>query len=274
MSKKAILDKLHKKMDSKHFIVAAGVDNLAEEKCCSESGCDLILLYPTADYQNAKNRFLAGYLAFGNTNHMMETMASDMMPTMNHRNLTAGLNGCDPFINNRILLEKMRQYGFIGIHNYPAISLIDGNFGMNLDNLKTGFDKEIELFKNANENSLLTCGMVRTQKQAMQLVRIGIDVLIFYVGLGEKHHMQTSDREYYIAQDIRLLKEFSLAVRKLSSTIPILFFSERLQTIDEVNNIVKEVKEINGYFLMPVTKTSTSLKKLQLEISQLKKICY
>lgn len=272
--RKNCFEKIAEKMRGRQLIVAAGVDSLEQEKCCDKSGCDLILLYPTAKYEHASNRFLAGFLAFGNVNEMMEQMATDLMPMMNNQNLMAGLNGSDPFKNDRILLQKMKEFGFMGIHNYPTMSLIDGTFGMNIEYLKSGLDKEIQLLKKASEMGFYTCGMVSTQKQALQLVRADIDMIIFYLGLGEKPDHRTADREQRTEQDIRKLKKLTSGIRKMSKTIPILFFDEQLNTVNEIKTIIREVKEINGYFLMPVTQKSFSHRKLQLEIEQLLDICY
>lgn len=272
--KKDCFDRIAEKMRKHRLIVAAGVDSLEQEKCCDKAGCDLILLYPTAKYEHASNRFLAGFLAFGNVNEMMEQMATDLMPMMNNRNLMAGLNGSDPFKNDRILLQKMKEFGFMGIHNYPTMSLVDGTFGMNIEYLKSGLDKEIQLLKKASEMGFHTCGMVSTQKQALQLVRADIDMIIFYLGLGENpEHRGVSNKER-TEQDIRKLKELTAGIRNISKTIPILFFDEQLNTVNEIKTIIQEVKEINGYFLMPVTQKPFSHRQLQLEIEQLLEICY
>lgn len=256
---------IKQKMKNKEWIIAVGIDDLTQEKICRNAGCDLILFYPTAKYAAASNRFLTGFLAFGNTNDMMIDTGSNLFPMISARHLMAGLNGWDPLKNDQILLDKMREFGFTGIHNYPTMALVDGNFAMNLDNLKSGFDKEVLFFKKARERGFHTCGMVRTAKQAIQLVRANVEVLIFYLGLGE-------EKEKNPEQIIHRLKELTSSVRKVSKDIPILFHCEQITSVNEIFSIAKEVEEINGYFSLPIAQKNMSLKKLELEILELKKI--
>lgn len=262
------------KVKKQQLIVAAGVDSSEHEKICNDAGCDLILLYPTARYQNAANRFLTGFLAFGNSNELMEEMAADAMPLMNSPFLFAGLNGSDPFKNDRILLEKMKNFGFIGIHNYPTMTLVDGTFGMNIEKLKSGFDKEIDLFKKASKMGFYTCGMATDKRQALQLVRADVDLIVLYLGLGEKTDSRNQRQKSKIHQNIRKLKDLTGAIRNISSDTPILFFDETLTTIDEIKTVIGEVKEINGYLLLPIIQKEISSRQLQLEIEQLKTFRY
>lgn len=256
---------IKQKMKNKEWIIAVGVDDLKQEKICRNAGCDLILFYPTAKYHLASNPFLAGFLAFGNTNDMMVDTCSNLFPMMNARQLMAGLNGWDPLKNDQILLDKMREFGFTGIHNYPTMALVDGNFAMNLDNLKAGFDKEVLFFKKAKERGFHTCGMVRTAKQAIQLVRANVEVLIFYLGLGE-------EKEKSLNQIIHRLKELTGSVRKISKDVPILFHCEQVTSVNEIFTIAQDVEELNGYFSLPIAQKNMSAKKLELEILELKKI--
>lgn len=268
------LENIKKKMAHRSLIVAAGVDDLNQQQCLDKAGCDLILLFPTRKYINTSNRFLAGFLSFGNTNEMMDQMASDFMPMMNHHNLMAGLNGSDPFKNDRILLERMRDHGFTGIHNYPSMSLVDGDFGMNLDNLKSGVDKEIALLKNAAQYGFCTCGMVRTMKQAILMAQAGINIIIFYLGLGEQTGSNALARRERIHTDILRLNDLSSGVRKINQDIPLLFFDEQLGNIEEVKSVITGANTINGYLLMPVTRKNVSIRQLQLEAEQLLCIQY
>lgn len=264
--------RLRQKIGKKEFIVAAGVDSLSHINCCQENDCDLILLYPTSRYQNAQNRFLAGYLAFGNTNDLMLQTAEEMMPIVDSNNLLAGVNGSDPFKIDKILLKQMERHNFAGVHNYPSMSLVDGTFGINIEGLRLGVDKEVQLLKTAHEEGFFTCAMVRTQKQAMLMTRAGVDVIVFYLNLGEKTDQPNMNKQKRLHQDIHHLKELTTAVRNISKDIPLLFYNERLRTMDEIKSIVQEVPQINGYLLLPAAKQQISERRLKMEILQLKQL--
>ena len=268
-NKNDLIRHLRDKKSKKEFIVAAGVDSLSHVKCCQNASCDLILLHPTAKITKVENPFLAGYLPFANTNDLMLQTASEIMPIINSKNVLAGLNGSDPFKIDHLLLGKIKNNKCTGIHNYPTMTLVDGTFGMNIDSLNLGIDKEIQLIKNANAEGLFTCAMVAAQKQATAMAKADADIIIFYCGLDEK---KNQDHKRNVRQEIRQLRELTASVRKINPGIPLLFFDERMTTIDEIKMTASEVPEIDGYYLMPVTKARASESQLELEIRQLREL--
>ncbi len=269
-NRKELVQAMRQKMEEKKVIVVAGVDQLNHVRCCQEADCDLILLYPTSKYEKAKNRFLAGFLAFGNTNEMMQKVAGDIMPIVGGNNIIAGLNGSDPFKLDRILLKRMNDNRFAGIHNYPPMALVDGIFEFNMSNLKLGFEEEVQLLKKAGEEGFYTVAMVRTSKQAILMARANVDMIIFYLGLGEKENAQKQSKERRVTHDIEELKMLTANVRKVARDIPLLFHSEHVSTVDERKMIMEGVPEINGYCMLPVAKQHVEESQLKLEIMQLK----
>lgn len=255
------------KIEQGEFLVAAGVDSLSQVKCCQDVNCDLILLYPVSKNRTSQNPFLAGYLAFGNTNDLMLQTASEIMPIINSKNVLAGLNGSDPFKIDSLLLKQIQQHHFAGIHNYPAMSLVDGKFGTNIDYLNLGIDKEIKLMRTALHNDLFTCAMIQTKKQVHAMLKNNVDMLIFYIGLGE-HGTLPSPRKKQ--QRIHQLQELTHTAKTMNPQIPLLFFDETITTIDEIQLMSREVPDIDGYCLLPVTNSVYSEKRLSLEIKQLK----
>lgn len=268
-----LANNLHKKQAAKKAIVAAGVESPEQIQSCESCGCDLILYYPTAIYENTKNPFLTGYLAFGNTNSLILKAGKDVLPPEKNPLLLAGLNGSDPFKNDRVLLEQIQKYSFGGIHNYPAMALVDGNFGMNLQNLNAGFDREITLFQNAGRMGMFTCAMVRTAGQAIKMARIPVDIMIFYLGLGENDG-SPEDWNEVADRDIAKLHLLSGAVRKISVKIPLLFYDERRLPVREIERIIREVEAINGYLTMPAASREISLQQMSDEIKNLLQIAY
>lgn len=263
---KNIITNIKEKVAKNHFIVGVGFDSIEQLHCCENNNCDLMLFYPTSQYKKVSNRFLTGYLAFDNTNKLMTEYSNDLQIFTNGASFFAAVNCSDPFKNDKLLLEHIKNSGFVGIHNYPSMSLIDGTFGANINYLKNGFDKELALFAKAKKYGLLTCAMIRTAKQAIQMLRVGVDVLVIYMGLGKKNTGSLSQFD----EDIHLLNEITSAIRKISSDIPILFFGENIKTIREISYIKKEAPGINGYLLLPIAKQKVSIHQLEMEIQTLR----
>lgn len=254
-------NKLNKKTEQNKMIIAAGVDKEEHEKWCCEAGCDFVLLYPTAKYENAQNRFLAGFLAFGNTNAMMEAMTEEMAFLSKSDALLAAVHCADPFKNDRILLEKIKRCGFSGIHNYPAMSLVDGQFGANLAYLHEGIDKEISLFARAKQMDLFTCACAATQKQATAFARAGVDALILYFFLGESLREALHDGR----ERIKKLGSAVEAIKRISKTLPVLLASENEMPVDELEYVFREVDALDGYLAMPMVRKHTSEKQIRME---------
>ncbi|MBE5956239.1 MAG: phosphoenolpyruvate hydrolase family protein [Lachnospiraceae bacterium] len=267
-------NKLKQKMDNGQLIICVGTDSLQEIQLCQQLNCDMILVYPTAKYSNATNRFLAGYLAFDNTNDLMLESSKEMFSILDNTNLLISVNCSDPFMVPNIILKQFKELHVAGIHNYPSMSLVDGNFGANINSRKLGFDMEINMLKTYSDQNFYTCAMVRNTKQAILMTRANVDMLIFYLGLGHNKSSKRYNKTTKLEDDITLLKEMSAAVRTISSEIPLLFFSEHVNTIDDIKKIIKNVPNINGYCLMPVAQSSISARQLELEILQLQKITY
>ncbi len=267
--RQTLITTLQNKIKQGNFLVAAGVDSLSQVKCCQDVDCDLILLYPVSKNKTAQNPFLAGYLAFGNTNDLMLQTASEIMPIINRQNVLAGLNGSDPFKIDSLLLKEVSQYHFAGIHNYPAMSLVDGKFGTNIDYLNLGIDKEINLMKTALDKDLFTCAMVQTKKQVHAMLKNNVDMLIFYIGLGEQGTPPSPRKKQHL---IHQLRELTHTAKRMKPQTPLLFFDETITTIDEIQFMSHEVSDIDGYCLLPVTNSGYSEKRLSLEINQLKSL--
>lgn len=263
-----IIEMMKKKIRFHELIVAAGADTVEMEKWCSDAGCIPILLYPTAKYQEAENRFLAGFLSFGSSNDRMIEIAKTMKPMMKGQCLLAGIHCADPFIKGDILLDQVQKQGFAGIHNYPPLSLVDGNFGKNMDSLREGFARELDLLKKAGERKLFTCGMAATGKQAMQLAKINANMIVLYIGLGEVF----ADRSKCIAYYIKKLREQVKAIRTVSSDSIIFFAAEQVLMVEDVEMIVKETKEMQGYLSLPIARKHITKEQIMLELESLKTI--
>lgn len=260
-----LIQHLKQKKDQGQCIVAAGVGSLSHIKCCQNNHCDLILFYPTAKYGKAKNPFMAGYLAFGNTNAFLQQTLSEIIPFVHTERLLLALNGSDPFKIDSLLLKQVKHCHAVGIHNYPTMTLVDGDFGSNIDSLYLGFHKEMELLKKGNKENLFTCAMVRTKKQAMEIAKENVDLLIFYLGLGEETQKDYRHHTSHICK----LQDMAKSLRASYPDLPLLFYDERVSSINDIKYVMHTVPEINGYCLLPVTKPSLSENQLALQITAL-----
>lgn len=270
MESNELAENLKNKIQNRELIVSVGVDNAEDEHIVAKAGADFILFYPTSGLKT-DNRFIGGFLPFGNTNKKMESAAQNIVPLLRGKFILAAVNGSDPFKIDDILLRKLKKYRFTGIHNYPTMALVDGKAGSNMDVLGMGFSKEVEFFKKAKSNGLFTCAMVRTNKQASEMVKLHVDTIVFYLGLGERKKAAQESMDQRIQKDVENLKRLSSSVRTVNLDIPLLFFSERLFSVEEIKTVIREVPEINGYHILCNVSNQSSNDYLQNMIVELKK---
>ena len=260
---------IKEKISRGHVIVGAGVDSTDMEQLCSRAGCDLVLFYPTSQYHESENPFLAGYMPFGNSNNRMLEEAREMTTVVSGHHVFLGMNGSDPFLNKELLLKRFRQVHFHSVHNYPAMGLVDGYFKNNLDRVSLGFDREVETFRYAASKGFHICTMVRTKQQAAVMARAGADVIILYLGLGDER-LSEDDNVRAVEKDIQILNESAETLRKLESDSVLLFHSEHVRTMDDVKDILHRTRGIHGYYLLPIARKDYPGGTLQEEIRQLK----
>ena len=69
------------------------------------------------------------------------------------------------------------------MQNFPTVGLIDGVFRANLEGTGMGYDKEIDMIREAHRQELFTSPYVFDAEQARRMVEAGADQLVAHVGL-------------------------------------------------------------------------------------------
>jgi predicted TIM-barrel enzyme len=82
-----------------------------------------------------------------------------------------------------VFLKQLKEIGFSGIQNFPTVGLIDGTFRENLEGTGMGYDKEVEMIRQAHSLDMFTSPYVFDEQQAAVMVEAGADMLVAHVGL-------------------------------------------------------------------------------------------
>lgn len=126
---------------------------------------------------------LAGLMPYGDANAIVVEMAAEVLPVISHTPVLAGVCASDPFRSMPKFLRQLKDHGFVGVQNFPTVGLIDGNFRQNLEETGMGYDKEVDLMKEAKQLGLLTTPYVFNIKEAEMMARVGVDVCVAHMGL-------------------------------------------------------------------------------------------
>lgn len=182
-TRESILTRLREKIAKRQPIVGGGAGTGLSAKCEEAGGIDLIVIYNSGRYRMAGRGSLSGLLPFGNANEIVKEMAREVLTTVKHTPVIAGVCAVDPFMLRDYFLKELIAMGFAGIQNFPTVGLIDGMFRANLEETGMGYAIEVDCIAAAHQLGLLTTPYVFEPQQAIDMTRAGADILVAHMGL-------------------------------------------------------------------------------------------
>ena len=179
------LDRLESVVADGDPVIGAGAGTGLSAKFAERGGVDLLIIYNSGRYRMNGRGSLAGLLPYGDANEIVVEMGHEVIPVVEDTPVLAGVNGTDPFREMSVFIEELKRQGFSGVQNFPTVGLIDedSDFRWNLEETGMGYDREVEMIREASERGMLTCPYVFTEEQAREMVRAGADVVVSHMGL-------------------------------------------------------------------------------------------
>jgi predicted TIM-barrel enzyme len=166
-------------------VIGAGAGTGISAKFAERGGVDLLIIYNSGRYRMNGRGSLAGLLPYGDANEIVLDMGREVLPVVEDTPVLAGVNGTDPFRRMEVFVEDLKRRGFSGVQNFPTVGLIDedSGFRQNLEETGMGYDKEVEMIREASEQGMLTCPYVFSEEQARAMTEAGADVVVSHMGL-------------------------------------------------------------------------------------------
>ena len=166
-------------------IIGAGAGTGISAKFAERGGVDLLIIYNSGRYRMNGRGSLAGLLPYGDANEIVVEMGHEVIPVVEDTPVLAGVNGTDPFRQMDVFIEDLKRRGFSGVQNFPTVGLIDedSGFRQNLEETGMGYDKEVEMIREAAEQDMLTCPYVFSEEQAREMAAAGADIIVSHMGL-------------------------------------------------------------------------------------------
>ena len=183
ISRTEILERVRAEVAAGRPIVGCGAGTGISAKSAEAGGADLIILYNSGRYRMAGRGSLAGLMPYGDANGIVVEMAAEVLPVVTNTPVLAGVCGTDPFRLMPMFLKQLKEMGFSGIQNFPTVGLIDGTFRENLEGTGMGYDREVEMIRQAHSLDLFTSPYVFDEQQAVMMAEAGADMLVAHVGL-------------------------------------------------------------------------------------------
>jgi len=241
-------------------IVGAGAGTGLSAKFIEEGGADLIIIYNSGRFRMAGRGSLAGLMPYGDANAIVVDMAREVLPIVNKTAVLAGVCGTDPFRIMHKFLEELKAMGFAGVQNFPTVGLIDGTFRANLEETGMGYDKEVEMIRQAHELDLLCTPYVFNVDEAERMTRAGADVLVCHMGLTTSGSIGAKSGKS-LEDCVELIQKMADAAVAINQDVIVLCHGGPIAEPKDAQFVLSRTKGVHGFF------GASSMERLPVELA-------
>lgn len=259
-TRKEVLDHLKAQIKAGTPVVGAGAGTGLSAKFIEAGGADLIIIYNSGRFRMAGRGSLAGLMPYGDANQVVVEMAREVLPIVNKVGVLAGVCGTDPFRIMPKFLAELKSMGFCGVQNFPTVGLIDGTFRDNLEETGMGYDKEVEMIREAHEMDLLTTPYVFNVGEAEQMTNAGADVLVAHMGLTSSGSIGAKTGKT-LEQCVELIQSIADAAKKINQDIIVLCHGGPIAEPKDASFVLSKTKGVHGFF------GASSMERLPVEVA-------
>ncbi len=255
-----ILEKFRAMRTEGRPIIGGGAGTGLSAKCEEAAGIDLIVIYNSGRYRMAGRGSLAGLLAYGDANAIVQEMAAEVLPVIRHTPVLAGVNATDPFRIMDVFLDELKRIGFSGVQNFPTVGLIDGTFRANLEETGMSYGLEVDMIAKARARDLLTTPYVFNAGEAEAMARAGADIVVCHLGLttGGSIGAETALK---LEDCPRLVDEWSEAALTVNKDVLILVHGGPVAQPEDAEFILNNTAHCHGFY------GASSMERLPAEIA-------
>ena len=190
---------------------------------------------------------LAGLMPYGDANAVVEEMAAEVLPVVRRTPVLAGVCASDPFREMPRFLRRLAGLGFAGVQNFPTVGLIDGAFRQSLEETGMGYDREVELVREARAQGLLTTPYVFDAGQARAMARAGADVLVAHMGLTTSGSIGARSGKT-LDESVALVREIRDAAREVNPDLILLCHGGPIARPDDARYVIDRVDGLHGFY--------------------------
>jgi predicted TIM-barrel enzyme len=260
IERSALLEKFRDMVRRRQPIIGGGAGTGLSAKCEEAGGIDLIVIYNSGRYRMAGRGSLAGLMAYGNANDIVQEMAREVLPVVKHTPVLAGVNGTDPFALMDDLLDRLKQMGFSGVQNFPTVGLFDGIMRRNLEETGMGYGLEVDMIAKAHQRDMLTTPYVFSADEAVAMAKAGADIIVPHMGLttGGTIGAETAVK---LEQCPAIIDEWAEAAMKVRKDVLVICHGGPISSPSDAEYILKNSQHVHGFY------GASSMERLPTEIA-------
>ena len=260
IERSVLLEKFRDMVRRRVPIIGGGAGTGLSAKCEEAGGIDLIVIYNSGRYRMAGRGSLAGLMAYGNANDIVQEMAREVLPVVKHTPVLAGVNGTDPFALMDDLLDRLKQMGFSGVQNFPTVGLFDGIMRRNLEETGMGYGLEVDMIANAHRRDMLTTPYVFSADEAVAMAKAGADIIVPHMGLttGGTIGAETAVK---LEQCPAIIDEWAEAAMKVRKDVMVICHGGPISSPSDAEYVLKNSQHVHGFY------GASSMERLPTEIA-------
>ena len=184
ITKEVIIDKLKKSINLDNYIIGSVIGSGISFLNSVNAGVDFTIVLSSGKYRQMGRGSLSSFLCYENSNDLVMNIGKrEILPLSKNIPIFFGLNATDPTKDLYSYIKEIKEVGFSGINNFPSVGLIDGKFSEALEERGISYEREIEAIRIANFLNLFTIAFVFNEKQAIDMINAGADVICVHFGL-------------------------------------------------------------------------------------------
>ena len=242
-----ILSRMRQRIDDGVPIVGGGAGTGISAKFEEAGGIDLIIIYNSGRFRMAGRGSLSGLMPYGDANAIVMDMASEVLTIVKDTPVLAGVCGTDPFRDMSWFLKQVQDIGFSGIQNFPTVGLIDGVLRSNLEETGMGYDKEVELVRQAREMDFFTTPYCFNTTEAEQMADAGADIVVAHMGLTTKGSIG-ADTAKSLDESVKLVQEIADAARSVRDDVIVLCHGGPIAMPDDAEYVLHRTTGVHGFY--------------------------
>ncbi|HOE97537.1 MAG TPA: phosphoenolpyruvate hydrolase family protein [Candidatus Sumerlaeota bacterium] len=246
-TRKEILNRFRKKIAEGRPIIGGGAGTGISAKWEEAGGIDLIVIYNSGRFRMAGHGSLAGLLSYGDANAIVMEMAREVLPVVKQTPVLAGVCGTDPMRQMPQFLSEVKRIGFAGVQNFPTVGLIDGVFRANLEETNMGYDKEVEMIRQAHELDLLTTPYVFDTTDAEKMTRAGADILVAHMGLTTSGSIGARTAKT-LDECVTLIDEIVRTARAIRDDVIVLCHGGPIAEPEDARYVLERCQHVDGFY--------------------------
>ncbi|WP_017538266.1 phosphoenolpyruvate hydrolase family protein [Nocardiopsis halophila] len=242
-----ILQRLKAKRQARTPIIGGGAGIGLSAKCQEAGGADILVVYNSGRYRMAGRGSLAGLLAYGNANEIVEDMAREVLTAVRDTPVLAGVNGTDPFCDFDVFLPRLAALGYSGVQNFPTVGLIDGVFRANLEETGMGYAHEVEMVRRARALDLFTSPYVFSAEDAAAMAGAGADVVVCHMGLTTGGSIG-AETALTLEECVPLIDEWSQAALEVREDVTVLCHGGPIAEPEDAAFVLRGCRNVHGFY--------------------------